>query len=74
MVGDVPKIILTFLDTYNLEDKKVIPFCTSGGSGIETSMNTLKNYNNKINWIDGKKFSSSISQTELENWVNSIEN
>ena len=72
--GDVPKIVLTFLDTYNLEGKTIIPFCTSGGTDIEKSMNTLKKYNNKINWIDGKRFSSNVSQTELENWVNSIEN
>lgn len=72
--GDVPKIILTFLDTYNLEGKTVILFCTSGGSSISTSMNTLKNYNNKVNWVDGKRFDSSTSQTEIENWMNSIKN
>lgn len=32
--GTTPKIILTFLDSYNLEDKIVIPFCTSGSSSI----------------------------------------
>ena len=72
--GDVPKIILTFLDTNDLSGKKVIPFCTSGSSGIEESLNTLKNYNKDINWTDGKRFSSSTTQDEINEWVNSINN
>ncbi len=36
--GDAPRIILTFLDTYDLSGKTVIPFCTSGGSGIGSSV------------------------------------
>ena len=70
--GDVPKIILTFLDSRNLDGKTVIPFCTSGSTGIENSMNTLKNYNKNVNWIDGKRFSSSITQDELTKWVNGL--
>lgn len=71
--GDVPKIILTFLDTYDLSGKKVIPFCTSGGSGISTSMNTLRNYNQNINWIDGEQFSSGASKNAIESWINSLD-
>lgn len=67
--GDVPKIILTFLDTYDLSGKTVIPFCTSHSSGISGSLNTLNNYNKNINWKDGKRFSSS-SKNEVKNWVN----
>ena len=72
--GDVPKIILTFLDTNDLSGKKVIPFCTSGSSGIEESLDTLKNYNKDINWIDGKRFSSGTTQDEINEWINSINN
>ena len=70
--GNVPKIILTFLDTYDLSGKTVIPFCTSGSSGISTSLNTLRNYNSNINWIEGKRFSSSTSESEINNWVDSL--
>ena len=69
--GDVPKIILTFLDSHNLDGKIVIPFCTSGSTGIENSMNTLKNYNKNIKWIDGKRLSTSESETK--NWVNGLD-
>lgn len=37
-----PMIIRTFLESYNLEGKKVVPFCTSGGSGISGSMKGVK--------------------------------
>ncbi len=67
--GDVPKIILTFLDSHNLDGKTVIPFCTSGSSSISNSLNTLHNYNN-INWINGKRLS--IIQSEVTNWVNGL--
>lgn len=69
--GDVPKIILTFLDEVDLSGKTVIPFCTSGGSGIESSMETLKNYNSSIHWIDGKRLS--ISKSDVVDWVNQLD-
>lgn len=70
--GDIPKIILTFLDNHNLNSKTVIPFCTSGSTGISDSLSTLKNYNKNVNWIDGKRFSSSTTQDEVTNWVNGL--
>ena len=71
--GDVPKIILTFLDNHNLNGKTIIPFCTSGSTGISGSLNTLKNYNKDINWVDGKRFSSSTIQDEISSWVEELE-
>lgn len=68
--GDVPHIILTFMDTYKLDGKTVIPFCTSGGTGISGSMNTLKGYNKNVRWIDGKRLSS--RENEIKSWINSL--
>ncbi len=70
--GTAPKIILTFLDTYDLTGKTVIPFCTSGGSGIEQSLADLKNYKQGIEWIEGKRFTNPSKQ-EIQNWVNSLD-
>ena len=67
-----PRIILTLLDNYNLENKTIIPFCTSGGSGIELSVNNIRNYNNKLNVLDGKRFSSNSSKEEVITWINSL--
>ena len=68
--GDVPKIILTLLDTYDFTGKTVIPFCTSGSTGITTSVNTLKNYADTVNWQDGMRFSSSSTKEDVEKWIN----
>ena len=40
--GKEPMIIRTFLESYNLKGKKIVPFCTSGGSGISCSMKRIK--------------------------------
>lgn len=40
--GIEPKVVDTYLDLYNLNGKKIIPFATSGGSEIEYCVNHLK--------------------------------
>lgn len=69
--GDVPKIILTFIENNNLEGKRIIPFCTSHSSGMSTSLNTLKSYKN-LNIVDGRRFSSSSLKSDVESWLNGI--
>ena len=55
-----PKIIDTFLDSYDFAGKTVIPFATSGGSGIEhVEKNLQKEYPN-INWGKGKLLNGSV--------------
>lgn len=68
--GDAPRIILTFLDNHDLSGKTVIPFCTSGGSGIGTSISNFKNKYKNINWLDGKRLST--SKSEVTSWVNGL--
>lgn len=68
--GDVPKIILTLFDTHDFSGKTIIPFCTSGGSGISQSVNTLKTFNYNVK--DGKRFNSSVTMNEVETWINEI--
>ena len=67
--GDTPRIIQTFMESYELSGKTMIPFCTSGGSGISGSEKTLKSYKG-INWIAGKRLST--SKSEVSNWVKSL--
>ena len=58
------------MESHELSGKTMIPFCTSGGSGIQASENTLKSYSG-INWISGKRLTT--SKSEIANWVKSIE-
>ena len=52
--GDTPRIIQTFVEKSKLNGKTVIPFCTSGGSGISGSESTLKSYSG-ITWLSRKE-------------------
>lgn len=67
--GEEPRIIDTFMESYDFSDITIIPFCTSGGSGIATSENNLKEICPNANWLDGKRFSDN---SEVSEWVNSL--
>ena len=67
--GDTPRIIQTFMEKHELSGKTMIPFCTSGGTGISASENTLKSYSG-INWISGKRLGT--SKNDITSWVQSL--
>lgn len=54
--GKVPRIIITFLESYNFEGKKIIPFCTSDNDGIETGLDEIKKAAPQAEWQDGQRF------------------
>lgn len=70
--GKAPKIIYTFLESYDFSNKVIAPFCTSGGSGISQSVENLKRLNSGATWLSGNRFSSSVSQVEVENWISEL--
>lgn len=51
--GVAPRIINTFIEQAELDGKTVIPFATSGGSGIEKSISELKTAYPKVKWQNG---------------------
>ena len=57
------------MENHELSEKTMIPFCTSGGTGISASENTLKSYSG-INWISGKRLGT--SKNEVTSWVKSL--
>lgn len=68
--AEAPRIIDTFVESYDFTDKTVIPFCTSGGSGIGSSAETLEELAGSGNWQDGHKFNGNESDEEVMEWVN----
>lgn len=70
--GTMPKIINTFLETYDLSDKTIMPFCTSGGSGIETSVSAIKGVCPNADVKDGFRGSSSTDASQLNKWFSEI--
>jgi flavodoxin len=52
--GVAPRIIETFLESYDFSGKTIIPFCTSGGSGVGRSDSALhKNVSGNVKWAKG---------------------
>lgn len=70
--GQAPRIISTFLDSYDLSGKIVIPFCTSGGSGIGGSEGALHALAPQAQWRSGRRFAGGASREAVEDWVNSL--
>ena len=68
-----PSIIDTFMEAYDFTGKKVITFCTSGGSGLGDSAKNMQALATGAKVIDGKKFSSGVSEADLKKWADSIE-
>lgn len=69
--GEEPRIIDTFVETYDFADIKCIPFCTSGGSGVGRSDANLKKNAGSGNWQRGKLLNG-ISDDELHSWIDSV--
>ena len=70
--GQAPKIISTFLESYDLSGKTIVPFCTSGSSGIGSSATNLHSLASSAIWLDGQRFSGSASRSTVESWVNGL--
>ena len=62
-----PRIVDTFLESYDFSDKTVIPFATSGGSGIGGAEKSLREHCPKANWKPGKLVNSKAAA-----WAKSV--
>ena len=69
--GDAPRLILTFLDSHNLDGKTVIPFCTSGGSGISSSVSYFKSHYKNVNFQDGATLNN--GENAIKKWVDGLD-
>ena len=65
--------INTFVINNDFTGKVVIPFCTSTSSGIGESGKLLSQMAGTGQWLEGQRFPSSVSETEIKNWINSLQ-
>lgn len=71
--GNAPRIMNTFVETYDLSGKTVVPFCTSGGNGISTSVDTLQKLaGDGITWMEGQRFDRDVSADEISQWIDEM--
>ena len=67
-----PRIIDTFLESYDFSGKRVIPFATSGGSGLgKTAENFKKILGANVTVKDGKMLTRA-SETVVSDWIKSL--
>ena len=65
-----PTIINTFIESNNFSNKILVPFCTSGGTGISGCERDLKNQYPQYTWKDGKRLTGRETKEDIENWIN----
>ena len=66
-----PTIINTFVESYDFSEKTVVPFATSGGSGMGKTEEMLRALCPNAIWKKGKMLNQ-ISDTELKKWLDDI--
>ncbi len=69
--GQPPRIISTFLESYDFSGKTIVPFCTSHSSGYSDS--AIKPLASKANWLTGRRFSTGTDRSTMENWINGLD-
>ena len=67
-----PSIIDTFLEAYDFSGKKIVPFCTSGSSGIGDTAKRMQEIVKNGIVLEGKRFPSNVSVNELKTWADSL--
>jgi len=71
--GQAPKIIYTFLESYDFSGKTIVPFCTSGSSPIGSSASNLHKLCPKnTTWLSGSRFANNTSRSAIVTWINKL--
>ena len=68
--GVAPTVVNTFIESKDFTGKNLIPFCTSGGSGMLYCENDLKKTYPNYNWKQGKRILGNETDEEIINWIN----
>lgn len=62
----------TFIEANDFTGKTVIPFCTSASSGLGESGQLLEEMAGTGNWLEGQRFSSGVSEEEVQSWLDGL--
>lgn len=71
--GLAPRIMDTFVESYDFTGKTVIPFCTSGSSDIGSTGDDLEANAGSGNWLKGKRFAGGTTRAEVEEWLTTFQ-
>ncbi|MGN0477248.1 MAG: flavodoxin [Ruminococcus sp.] len=62
-----------FVEANDFTGKTVIPFCTSASSDLGESGELLEKTAGTGNWLDGERFSSGVSETDVREWLENLD-
>lgn len=71
--GQEPRILDTFVESYDWSSKTVAAFCTSGGSGIGTAESNLQELcGAQANWAGSQRFSQGADESTVADWLSGL--
>ena len=71
--GREPSAVYTFLTAYDFSGKKIIPFCTSGGSDIGKTAERIQSLVGENACVDaGKRLGGEVSEADLKIWTEGL--
>lgn len=71
--GQAPRIIDTFMESYDFDGKTIVPFCTSHSSGIGDSDTYLHGLvSEAVNWKEGRRFEGGTSKDTIIQWLDEL--
>ena len=71
--GQAPRILYTFMESVDLSGKTIIPFCTSGSSGVGSSASSLQKLTGESTvWLEAKRISNGSSAEKIRAWAESL--
>lgn len=69
---EAPRIIESFLDSGDFAGKTVIPFATSGGSGMGKTAAHLRAVCPQARWREGRRFAPGAGRAEVRAWLDEL--
>ena len=71
--GREPSIVDTFLDAHDLKGKTIVPFCTSGGSGMGNTSTRIDNLTGReCKVLEGQRYGGNVSIADLKVWMDNL--
>ncbi|WP_066687933.1 aldo/keto reductase [Christensenella intestinihominis] len=72
--GQAPRIVSTFLESYDFSGKTIVPFCTSHSSDIGSSDTSLHGLcPESTTWLPGERFAAGSSKDTINNWIGGLQ-
>ena len=69
--GREPSVVDTFLTSYDFKSKRIIPFCTSGGSGMGNTAQRIRELTG-AEVDEGKRLGGTVSEEDLKLWADGL--